>query len=148
MKRMGISLVLALGLFAPALVANAAEEKKFSDADIAKLLVGKWRFEPGREDPPIKMTITYTMDQAWSIEAESLQVEYKVKASGTWKVEKGEIVTTIKESTNAKEAGKVERTKVISVDDSTLKIRSTVTPNPGGTIKEVKELVLVFKKVK
>jgi hypothetical protein len=148
MRRRAISLVLALALFVPALVTNAQTEKKSSDADIAKRLVGKWRLEPGEKGPPIKVTMTFAGDQKWSVEAESLQVAYKVKGTGTWKVEKGEIVATLKESTNPKEAGKVERTKVIALDDSTLKVRGTVTPNPRAPTNEVKELVLVFKKVK
>ena len=149
MRRIGISLALALGLFVPAVVMNAGEEKKLSDADITKLLVGKWRFEPGEKDPPIKMTLAFAKDQTCSAEAESLQVEYKVKASGTWKVEKGEVVMTTKESTNAKEVGQVGRAKVISVDNSTLKVPATFTAPAGTPIpKELKELVFVFKKVK
>jgi hypothetical protein len=147
MHRVGLSLALALGLFVPALVTNAGEEKKHSDADLTKRLVGKWRFEPGEKDLPIRMTMTFNMDKTFTGEAQSLQVEFKVKASGTWKVEKGEIVTAIKESTNPKEAGKVGRTKVISVDASTLKVRGTFTPSPGSPVPE-KEPELVFKKVK
>jgi hypothetical protein len=149
MKRMGISLVLALGLFVPALVTNAGEEKKLPDADITKLLVGKWRFDPGEKNLPIKMTLAFAKDQKYSAEAEALHIEYKVNASGTWKVEKGEIVMTTKESTNAKEIGEVGRAKVISIDDSTLKVPASLAV-PGGTPipKEIKEMVIVFKKVK
>jgi hypothetical protein len=149
MRRTGISLVLALGLCVPALVTNAREEKKPSDADITKLLVGKWRFEPGEKDLPIKMTLAFTKDQTYSVEAESLQVKYKVKASGTWKVEQGEIVMTTKESTNAKEIGEVGRAKVISIDESILKVPATFTAPAGTPIpKELKELVIALKKLK
>jgi hypothetical protein len=76
---------------------------------------------------------------------------FKGKESGTWKVEKGEIVMTAKETTNPKlkEVGEVTRIKVVSVDDSTLKIPAAV-PGPGGPPlpKEIKELVVVLKKVK
>jgi hypothetical protein len=126
----------------------AAEAKlKKADADITKLLVGKWRFEPGKKDPPIKMTMTYAKDQTFSLEAESVQVEFK--ATGTWKVEKGEIVT-VKKSTNRKKTKRVARTKVISVDDSTLKVPASVIAPTGVPvpIEELRELVIVFKKVK
>jgi hypothetical protein len=52
----------------------------------------------------------------------------------------------VKESTNPKDKGKVERTRVISLDDSTLKIPGAITPDPGSPVKEVK-VVWVFKKV-
>ena len=149
MRPTGISLALALGLCVPAIVTNAGEEKKLSDADMTKLLVGKWRFEPGEKDLPIKMTLAFAKDQTYSAEAEALEIEYKVKASGTWKVEKGEIVMTTKESTNAKAVGEVGRAKVFSVDDSTLKVPASFTV-PAGTTpipKELKELVIVLKKV-
>jgi hypothetical protein len=143
MRRKDISLALALGLFVPALVTNAGEEKKPSDTDITERLVGEWRFEPGEKDPPIRVTMTFTKDQTFRMEAQSLQVEFKVKTTGTWKVEKGEIVTTVKESTDPKATDKVAQTKVISVDASTLKIRGSFTPNPG-----LPEPELVFRKVK
>jgi hypothetical protein len=127
---------------------NAGAERKLSDAAVAKLLVGKWRFEPGPKDPPIKMTITFTKGRACAIEAESLQVKHKVKAKGTWKVKKGEIVTTFKENTNGREASRVGQSKVISIDESTLKITGTLTANPGAAVNKVKDLVFVFKKVK
>jgi hypothetical protein len=149
MRQTWFSLVLALVLFMPTLVANAAAAKKLSDADITKLLVGKWRFVPGEKDPPIKMTMTYARDQTFSFEAESLQVKFKAKATGTWKVQKGEIVTTVKENTNPKETDKVARTKVISVDGTTLKVPASVTVPAGTPIpKELNELVIVFKKAK
>jgi hypothetical protein len=148
MKRIGVSLVLALAVSMTGLFTNAGAEKKLSDAAIAKLLVGKWRFEPGPKDPPIRMAITFTKARACAIEAESLQFKHKVKAKGTWKVKKGEIVTTFKENTNGTEANKVGQAKVILIDDSTLKVTGTLTPNPGAAVNKVKDLVFVFKKVK
>jgi hypothetical protein len=80
---------------------------------------------------------------------ESLQVKFKAKGTGRWKVEKGEIVTTVKESTNPKETDKVARTKVVPVDGTTLKVPASVTVPAGTPIpKELNELVIVFKKVK
>jgi hypothetical protein len=56
---------------------------------------------------------------------------------------------TTRESTNAKEIGEVARTRVISIDESTLKVPAALTAPAGSpTPKELKELVLPFKKVK
>jgi uncharacterized protein (TIGR03066 family) len=144
-----MALALALGLFVPALVTNAGEGKKPSDADLTKLLVGKWRFESGEKDLPIRMTLAFAKDKTYSVEAESLQPKYKVKASGTWKVEKGEVVMTTKGSTNRDEVGQVGRTKVISVDGSTLKVPATVIAPAGTPVPtELWGLVIAYKKVK
>jgi len=150
MNRLAASLVLGLGLCVPALLASAQETKKLSDDEIAKLLIGKWRFESGPKDPPLRITMTFAKGQKFSAEGESLdinKVRRELKASGTWKVDKGNLVVTTEKSTDAKEVGKVNRTKVVSVDGSTLKVVVTLTPEPGSPAKALKE-TFEFKKVK
>jgi hypothetical protein len=102
--------------------------------------LGSWSIDPA--------TMTYAKDQTFSLEAESVEGANKVKAAGTWKVEKGEIVTTVKIG----KRNRVTRTKVIAVADSTLKVPASVASvtRPAAVpipIEELRELVIVFKKV-
>jgi hypothetical protein len=150
MNRIGTSLVVGLGLCVPALLAGAQQATRLSDEEIAKRLVGKWRFESGAKDPPLKITMTFAKDGKCSTEGESLdinKVRHEMKASGTWKVDKGDLVVTTEKSTDAKEVGKVNLTKVVSVDGSALKVVVTFTPDPGSPVKEFKQ-AFEFKKVK
>jgi len=146
MKLLALSVAITIGFFVLARGTEAQHVNKLSDADIARMLVGTWRFEPVLKEPPIRVTMTYTKDQTCSIEAKS-DVDYVVKATGTWKVEKCEIVITIKESTIAEMRGKVERVKVASVDESTLKCVGLIKES-GPREREPQELLLAFKKVK
>jgi hypothetical protein len=125
-------------------------DKKLSDADIAKLLVGKWRFESGPDDPPLKITMTFAKDQTAVLEMESVdlkKVRHQAKAAATWKIDKGHIVTTITKSDNPKDDGKVERSKVTSINASAFKTVVKFTPDPDSGRKEF-EKVFEFKKVK
>ena len=148
MNRIAILGIFLLGICVLAASGNGQESKLPSDADIAKMLVGKWRFEPGREDLPLKITMTYAKDQTCEIELESLQVRgVEKKGSGTWKVDKGDVVVTVKTSTDPKDVDKESRSKLVSIDASTFKMEVTITVDPGAPIKDFKE-VLEFKKVK
>jgi hypothetical protein len=132
----------------PATLTRAEEEKKLSDEDIAKLIIGKWRFESSPKDPPVKITMTFTKDQKCSTEAESVDLNnkrHKVTASGTWNIEKGDIVVKTEKSTIAKDVGKTNRSKFVKADESTLKVVVTFKPEPGAPGKEFKE-VFEFKK--
>jgi hypothetical protein len=114
------------------------------------MIIGTWRFESGPKDPPLKMTMSFAKDHKCSTEGESLDVNsvrHEMKASGTWKVDKGNIVVTTKESSNPKDVGKVHRSKVVSVDGGALKVVVTFTNDPPAPAKEFKE-TFEFKKVK
>jgi hypothetical protein len=150
MNQLAILFVVALGLCMQARFASAQEEKNLSDDEIAKRIVGKWRFEAGPKEPTLKITMSFAKDHKCATEAESLdvnKVRHVTKASGTWKVEKGAIVVTTEKSTDAKDVGKVNRTRVVSVDGSMLKVVVTFTPDAAAPAKEFKQ-TFEFKKVK
>ena len=149
MKRIAVLSALMLQVCFVATSVNSQGDKKLSDDDIAKLLVGKWRFESGPADPPLKITITFAMDKTASLEMESVdanKVRHEIKASATWKIDKGNLVTTITKATDPKGVGKMERSKLESVTEASFKMVATFKPD-NPKLKELKK-VFEFKKVK
>jgi hypothetical protein len=142
-------LVVALGWCVSAQFGSGQEGRSLADDEIAQRIVGTWRFESGGA-PPLRITMTFAKDHKYSSEGESLdvnKVRHEVKASGTWKIDKGHIMVTTEKSSNPKDVGKVNRTKVVAVDGSALKVVVVFTPDRPAPAKEFKE-TLEFKKVK
>src|SRR5262245_46299014 len=78
-----------------ALVARAAEAPP--DAEIEKLIVGKWYEEASENGLDIKATTTYKKDGTLSGEATMTNGDRTLKLSvtGTWKVADGKITETV-----------------------------------------------------
>jgi hypothetical protein len=127
MRFYGVS-VLVVTLIVAFSAAGTAEQprekdEKDKDSELGKLLIGKWQLA----SKGVATKLTFAKDQTWAIEIAGKGPDGKVldrKASGTWKVVNGEIETTLKKSTDPKEAvGSVERSEIVAVDDSVLKIQ-------------------------
>lgn len=132
---------LVLTILVCASIGAKDEPKKPSDADIAKLLVGKWTTEEGKEgEPKVKSTFIYDKDGTFAVEAtiETGGKTEKIVVSGTWKVADGVILDTVeKTNTENLKVGRVTRDTVISIDDKTLKY--TTQKGRERTWKRVKD---------
>lgn len=103
--------------------------KKLTDAEISKLLIGKWVVEDGTEKGPrIKGTNHYKEDGVLDTEAtiEANGKTIKVTLSGNWKVKDGIIVATVTKTSTPEliKEGHVSKDQVISIDDKMLKYKS------------------------
>jgi hypothetical protein len=115
--------------------------KKLTDAEISKLLVGKWSIEEGGDKgPKIKGTENYKKDGIVEAEAtvdDGKNAPLKISLSGTWKVMDGVIVTKVTKSNvpDLIPEGHVSKDTVISIDDKEIKYKSE-----GGQEKTHKRL--------
>jgi len=120
---------------------EADPPKKQTDAEITKLLAGKWSTEEGKGDEPkVKSTVVYRKDATFAVQATIVTKEKTevIELSGTWKVEDGVILDTIEKSNTEKyEKGRVTRDTVISIDEQTL--RYTTAKGRERTWKRGKE---------
>ena len=125
----GGSLTIALGICLLAGGLSAQDPKKLSDAEISKLLAGRWLWQPGSK---MFIDITFAKDQTFKAFKGAGDLGYK--ASGNWKVDKGVLHITTKRISFGKEEINVEKSpqdwsflpesKVLSIEESTLKLHS------------------------
>jgi hypothetical protein len=147
MTRIALVLFVGAGFLKSAIASETGSGKTPSDSEITKLLIGRWRFEPGRGDPPIRMALTFTKEQTCSIEAESVDMDHKRKGTGTWKVEKAEIVITVTESTEPDQKGKVVRAEVVSINDASLSTIGFIANHSGAPAFEGTRPMIVFRRI-
>jgi uncharacterized protein (TIGR03066 family) len=134
-----LSLVVAL-LFSVSLSTRADDPKQQSDKEITEKLVGKWVIEINEGGVSGKGYSTFKKDLSFEFSAKlkagGQTVELEI--SGTWKVEKGEMTSTVAKSNNpTPKKGDVTKDKVIQVDDTTLKLKNE--KGEVETYKRVKE---------
>ena|ERR1700677_4148049 len=120
MKRVVIPILLAFGICFLALSSSAQDAKKLSDADIAKLVVGKWRWE----DKVNKATVDMIVRDDKTFKTEGVNGGNQFKVLGTWKIEKGALELTINESTLPGREGVTEVHKIFAIDEAMLKFES------------------------
>ena len=157
--RLGLGMVVVASLLARVVSAEGREEKKkLSDAEITKLLVGKWSMETNLQDldpkykarkefdVKMKMDWNYKKDGTftWEITGVAETTTVKGISSGTWKVADGTIeivLTEVKMPAYPKlKVGDKGQNRVVVLNDTTL----TVVPIVDG--KPDKEMT--FKRVK
>jgi hypothetical protein len=138
----GVLLLFGSGALAGWAAGREDPPKKLTDAEISKLLVGKWAVEEGAEKgPKIKGANHYKKDGTIEAEAtiEAGGETLKVTLSGTWKVMDGLIIATVTK-TSAPELikeGHVSKDQVISIDDKMLRYKTE--RGKESTRKRVKE---------
>jgi hypothetical protein len=100
--------------------------KKLSDAEITKLVVGKWYEERKGEGMELKGTTTYRKDGTFSGEATlKLRDEsHKVSVTGTWKVADGSLIETVEAcDPPILKKGHVSTDQVLAVTAKALKLK-------------------------
>jgi hypothetical protein len=102
-----VLLVLAITLFP--VTTHGEAGTKTSDADIAKLLVGKWvtSGKAGIEEREFTQIYRFNKDETFTLHSQTLTSAFTadvIHCSGTWKVSKGSLEITIAkwQSSNAK----------------------------------------------
>ena len=142
MNRLVLSLGFSLGVCLLAASANSQDAKKPSDAEIVKLLVGKWKMEKLNEvGVNAVTTVNFNKDNTFAYEMKTKSAlngkpdpkgkSIELSSSGTWKVVDGAIeLTVMKVKFNVEvKGGKplpyVEKMPVNSVTESTLKLALT-----------------------
>ena len=121
---------------------NAREDaKKQTDAEITKLLVGKWALEVDEMGVKVKGTQEYTKDGKFVGEAtiEAGKNTIKLTVSGTWVVKDGKVIETVKKSNQPMIApeGKESKDTVISIDDKVYKFKDEM--DKERTVKRIKD---------
>lgn len=125
----GVLLLLSSGVLAGRATGGEDPPKKLTDAEIRKLLVGKWAVEEGAgKGPKLKGMTHYKADGTFEGEAtlEGGGKSLKITVSGTWKVMDGMIVDTVTK-TSAPELikkGHVSKDRVLSIDDKVLRYKT------------------------
>jgi hypothetical protein len=122
--------------------ANVREDaKKQTDAEITKLLVGKWAVEVDEMGVKVKGTQEYTKDGKFAAEAtiEAGKNTIKLTVSGTWVVKDGMVIETVKKSNQPMivPEGKESKDKVISIDDKVYKFKDEM--DKERTVKRIKD---------
>lgn len=127
---------LLAGVFVAATACADEPQKKLTDEEITKLLVGKWYSERTVGGTEIKATDTYRKDGTSSGEAVFTRQgrAAKVSITATWKVVDGTLVETI-ESTDppVPTKGRVSKDRIVSVTDKELRIE---TPDGKEVVKK------------
>ena len=108
---------------------SAGENKKLSDDEIKKLLVGKWAIEENEKGITIKGTNIYNKDGTLEAEATidfGKNPPLKLTISGTWNVKNGYVIETVKKSSHPMfvKEGMVTKDQVISIDDTAYKFKT------------------------
>jgi hypothetical protein len=120
----GATLVLAL-VGTPGRTQEPAQ--KLTDAEITKLLVGKWYEERKEEGREIKATNTFRQDGTFSAEINVKLPDqtFKVSVTGTWKVMNGVLIETIETSDPPViKKGQVSKDQVLSFTDKEYRYKS------------------------
>jgi hypothetical protein len=103
---------------------HAGAQQKQTDAEISKLLIGKW----AAEEPKIKGVNHYKKDGTLDVTGTLTlgDQSLKIVISATWKVSDGMIIATVTK-TNVPELikeGHVSKDQVISIDEKLLKFKT------------------------
>jgi hypothetical protein len=118
------SVVAVLLALTTAVVAADPQQGKPSDAEIKRLIVGKWAQEiDGDNGIKVKGTTTYRRDgtftgeAAFSVAGQTIRIALE----GTWKVQDGVISETVEKSNSpAVSKGQVQKDHVLSISQRTL----------------------------
>jgi hypothetical protein len=101
--------------------------KKLSDAEITKLIVGKWSEEIKEENVTGKGITIYKKDGTFSADG-MLMAKGKtitIKGTGTWKVSDGVLIETIETvDPPVKKKGDMTKDKVLSITAKMMKVRT------------------------
>jgi hypothetical protein len=130
MKWLGVSLLTATGLWlvtAPA----GGQDKKISDADIVRLLPGKWENTIDKKPVQGKISMTVKKDNTWSMDGKiefTLGDKTKVEEfsmTGTWKVADGKVEIAVKKSNPPNPKVKDANVEtVLEINDKVLRLRT------------------------
>ena len=143
MNRLAISISFAIGMCLHATFADAQDTKKLPDAEVTKLLVGRWLWRPTS-----KLFIDIRFAENQSFTAWRGAGDFGYEASGTWKLDKGVLEITTKTISIGQKQAEVDeslsqwsilpKSTVISIDDVTLKVSEI----------DASKIALEFKKAK
>src|SRR5271155_2374966 len=104
-----MSKLLGVGLLSMTLaflvVAGQAAEKreaKLTDAEMHDLFIGKWLIEINDKGTSIKVSLNNKKDGTFEFELKNENEKAKANSTGTWKIEKGIILQTIKTGNDPK----------------------------------------------
>lgn len=128
MRRALVGLLILLGSneFPGRAAGDGDSLRKPTDAEIRRLLVGKWAYEKGVEGgPKLQATNHYKKDGIFESEG-TFTADGKtlnIILSGTWEVKDGIIISTLKKTSHPTmiKEGYVSKDQVISIDDKTLR---------------------------
>jgi hypothetical protein len=131
---MSSKLALTLFLFASVTVAGSVSgrddpQKKPSDSEIKKLLIGKWGVDENENGVKIKGVENYKDDGTIEAEAtidDGKNPPLKIVLSGTWKLMDGVIVSTVTKTNVPKviPEGFVSKDTVLKISDKELTVKS------------------------
>lgn len=103
------------------------EPKTLTDAEIKRLLVGKWFEEIDDEGVKAKATSHYKKDGTFATDGtfDDGKKSLRIGASGTWKVSDGAIIRTVTKTSVPEliNVGHVGKDQVLSIDDKVLKCK-------------------------
>ena len=121
--------LLALAVITNAAVGFDDPPKKLTDAEISKLLVGKWTVEDSNDKGlKIKLTVKYAKDGTFETEATLTAGEKSLNLmlSGTWKVTDGMIIATVTKTgaPDLFKEGHVSKDQVLAIDEKTIKYKT------------------------
>jgi hypothetical protein len=143
MRSFCVAILILFGSTIPA-SANAGQDvPKLSDAAISKALVGKWSEEVSADGAKATGTMHYMNDGTLKLEGTIVvgRRSWEVKASGTWKVSDGVLITTISKTSapDLLEVGSVSKDPVISIDDKVFRFRDMDRDGVESMQRRVKE---------
>jgi hypothetical protein len=132
MYRSSIPVVPVLLLGWAVMSATGQDAKKPSDADLARLLVGKWTADEKMDALRMKGSASYNKDGTFKgeiqleIEVDGINESARFMVAGTWKVVDGVIETTVTESSEPQlsPVGATSKETVVAIDDTTLRTKT------------------------
>ena len=87
------------------------------EPSMEKRLLGAWEIDSGEA----RGTFSYTADHRYT---QTVYVGRKaLSGMGTWKIENGALVTTAEKSTIEPEAGKIDRSDIVTLTDAVLVLK-------------------------
>jgi len=98
---------LALGFVLCAPLALLGDEKKPEDKkdDLAAKFVGAWEVTKATEESLMGATVTFAKDNKLSIKVKAGEQEIDIE--GTWKIEKGKLITEVNSMSDTDEIKKI-----------------------------------------
>jgi hypothetical protein len=132
MYRFCIPVVPVLLLGWAVVSATGQHARKPSDADLTRLLVGKWTADEKMDALRMKGSASYNKDGTFKgemqleIEVDGIKESAKIMVAGTWKVVDGAIETTVTESSEPQLSplGATSKETVVAIDDTTVRTKT------------------------
>jgi len=132
MYRSSIPVVPVLLLGWAVVSATGQDAKKPSDADLTRLLVGKWTADEKMDTLRMKGSASYNKDGTFKgevrldIEIDGISESVEVKVAGTWKVAAGAIEITITESNEPQfsPVGTTSKEDIVALNATTLRTKT------------------------